>query len=124
MLFSQTMSPMSIAALGIVCAMALSAQTVTFSSIPVTNGPATSLTVGPDGNICFVEGGFSQATVKIGRLTTSGTLTEFPTGIGTGGVCVASITAGPDGNLWVGIGNAIGPGTFGPVLRVNTSGVV
>jgi hypothetical protein len=47
----------------------------------------------PDGNLYFVESGKS----KIGRVTTSGVITEFA--IPTAGY-VEGLTAGPDGAIW------------------------
>jgi virginiamycin B lyase len=47
---------------------------------------------GPDGNIWFAEG------PKIGRMTPSGTLTEFT--VPTANAGAWGITVGPDGNLW------------------------
>jgi virginiamycin B lyase len=52
------------------------------------------ITTGPDGNLWFTE--FSNN--KIGRITPSGTVTEF-SGISTGGLFYADIAAGPDGNV-------------------------
>jgi hypothetical protein len=51
------------------------------------------ITAGPDGNLWFVENNGN----KIGKITTSGTITEYalPSGRWPEG-----ITAGPDGNLW------------------------
>ena len=58
----------------------------------VPNGHVPSNIVsGPDGNLWFTESG------GIGRITTSGVITEFPLPAGTG---LISIAAGPDGNLW------------------------
>ena len=54
--------------------------------------PANSITVGPDGNLWFTEAAF------IGRLTPTGTVTEFP--VPTQMPSLGQITAGPDGNLW------------------------
>ena len=55
------------------------------------------IAVGPDQNIWFSEGKF------IGRLTPSGTLTEFPV------TFAAVLATGPDGNLWYAAGiNEIG----------------
>src|SRR5207244_3742591 len=57
------------------------------------------ITAGPDGNIWFTENDPSPGTGNnIGRLTPTGTLTEFP--IPTGQSCPEGITDGPDGNLW------------------------
>jgi virginiamycin B lyase len=64
--------------------------TKTYFSDGVTGQPA-GLAAGPDGNLWFT-GGFES---KVGRITTSGSVTEFPSVGGFGG-----ITAGPDGNLW------------------------
>jgi streptogramin lyase len=51
---------------------------------------------GPDGNLWFTEGPSFPA---IGRITPSGTITEFRVGLGAGSEPTA-IEAGPDGNLW------------------------
>jgi len=59
----------------------------------VNSGPS-GITAGPDGNLWFTEIDAS----KIGRITPSGTITEFPTP--TAHSAPAGITAGPDGNLW------------------------
>ena len=53
---------------------------------------ATDITVGADGNLWFTEGSGG----KIGRITTSGVITEF----GSGLTLPFSITNGPDGNVW------------------------
>jgi streptogramin lyase len=50
------------------------------------------LTTGPDGNIWFTD------IVSIGRVTPSGTFTDFP--LPWDGQTLPSITTGPDGNLW------------------------
>jgi hypothetical protein len=52
------------------------------------------ITAGPDGNLWFTE---SRAN-KIGRITPSGTIDEFP--VPTAKSLPFGITAGPDGNLW------------------------
>jgi streptogramin lyase len=59
---------------------------------PVNGGPLY-IAAGPDGNLWFTE----QVANKIGRMTTTGDLTEFPLPPGRGpmGIC-----AGPDGNVW------------------------
>jgi virginiamycin B lyase len=49
-----------------------------------------SLVTGPDGALWY--GGVD----KIGRITTAGTVTEYPAGAGY----VAALAVGPDGNLW------------------------
>src|SRR5437588_6350752 len=55
--------------------------------------PSYDITAGPDGNLWFIESNVN----KIGRITPTGTVTEFD--IPTAGD-PSSITAGPDGNLW------------------------
>jgi streptogramin lyase len=52
----------------------------------------TGIAAGPDGALWFVE----HNTAKVGRMTTSGELTEFQ----LPGGAPQAITAGPDGNLW------------------------
>ncbi len=92
------------AAILIVCA-AVSDGQVTFKEFPLTSvgipGIGTepwSITSGPDGNLWFYEVGGSA----IGRITTSGVVTEFPLPA-KGSSSLGRfkwITTGPDGNLW------------------------
>src|SRR5262249_19243621 len=63
-----------------------------FGLLPAS-GPY-ELTTGPDGNVWFTE----NTSNKIGRITTSGTVTEFS--IPTSNSGPQSITTGPDGALW------------------------
>jgi len=51
--------------------------------------------VGPDGNIWFTE----RSGNKIGRITTSGVVTEYSSGMSSTTKPIG-ITTGPDGNLW------------------------
>ncbi|MEA2468992.1 MAG: virginiamycin lyase, partial [Thermoleophilaceae bacterium] len=51
------------------------------------------ITAGRDGNIYFAERGASA----IGKITPSGTITQYSTGLGSGAY---GITTGADGNLW------------------------
>jgi streptogramin lyase len=76
------------------------------------SGVATYITAGSDGNLWFTEGNAN----KIGRITTTGTVTEFGTGISLGHPF--GITASPDGNVWFTInnGNIIG--------RITPAGIV
>ena len=82
------------------------------TSPPVTtfalsaNAAPQSIVSGPDGNLWFTE------AHAIGRLTTSGQLTEFPDS-GHGPV---DITVGPDKNLWFTDGTQIG--------QITTAGVI
>src|SRR4029077_14723934 len=84
--------------------------------IPTSSSVPTSITSGPDGNLWFTE----QATNKIGRITTAGSITEFAIpgckGPNTGGP--TSITAGPDGNLWFTLFFA------NRIAKMTTSGVI
>jgi streptogramin lyase len=58
----------------------------------ITSRP-TGITAGPDGNLWFME----SECDRIGRLTPSGVLAEFPLASGSTPV---SIVTGSDGNLW------------------------
>jgi virginiamycin B lyase len=71
------------------------------------------IATGPDGNVWFIERGASA----VARMTTSGAVTEFP--VGDPDLALDSITAGPDGAMWVTGFN--GPGT---VYRITTDGTV
>ena len=63
---------------------------------PTTTEPPVYMTAGSDGAMWFTEGDM------IGRMTTSGSLTEYGplSSIGTGAPHLAYITPGPDGALW------------------------
>ena len=82
----------------------------------VANGSEpTDITAGADGNLWFTEPG---GKASIGRITTSGSSSEFSTGL-TSNSQPRDIVAGPDGNLWfTEIGN---PGRIG---RITTSGTI
>ena len=67
-------------------------QGLTITEYPVPSGLPQFITAGPDGNLWFTE-----LFSRIGRITTSGVITEFP--VPTAGN-PNGITAGPDGNLW------------------------
>jgi virginiamycin B lyase len=69
------------------------AGTVTEFPIP-TKGTPFDITAGPDGNLWFADPGGN----KIGRITTGGAITEFPTP--TASSFPVGITTGPDGSLW------------------------
>jgi streptogramin lyase len=92
---------------------------MTTAGVQVADYPAAStsgagiagIAAGPDGNLWFTE----QNAGKVGRMTPSGTVTEFPL---PGTPNPSAITSGPDGALWfVDQGNnAIG--------RITTGGTV
>jgi streptogramin lyase len=65
-----------------------------FATQPAYSSPPTELTRGPDGALWFTE----TIANKIGRITTTGSLTEFPIPTADGGP--RGIARGPDGNLW------------------------
>ncbi len=74
------------------------------------SGPAQSIVAGPDGNLWFTE----PSSNKIGRITTSGAITEYS----TKGIEPANITAGPDGNLW------FTEPKSNKIARITTSGAI
>ena len=67
------------------------AAQITEFSIPTEGSSPFGIAAGPDGNLWFTE----ERSKKIGRITTGGTITEFPIGTSPYG-----ISAGPGGNLW------------------------
>lgn len=60
--------------------------------LPAPNSLPGGIAVGPDGNVWFTE-----EAGRIGRITSEGTITEFPLGSGR---IPGSIADGPDGSLW------------------------
>src|SRR5260221_6830523 len=69
------------------------------------------ITAGPDGNVWFAESGGN----KIGRITPSGSITEFPTPTKSSGPW--GITTGPDGNVWF-------TEVVGKIGRITTGGSI
>ncbi len=82
----------------------------TFTSGITTNASLYDAVSGPDGRIWFTE--FSAD--NLAAVTTSGTVTEYPTGALTQ---PNGIAVGPDGNLWTG-------GFGASIEKVTTSGSV
>ncbi len=70
------------------------AGTVTEFNVP--SGTPFGISAGPDGNLWFTDD--AGTTAKIGRVSTGGSITEFP--LSTASSVSQFITAGPDGNLW------------------------
>src|SRR5215831_908848 len=68
-------------------------QPVTITTYSVSGGPA-GITLGSDGAIWFTE----NAGNKIGRITNTGTLTEYDVPTPSSGI--DNIASGPDGALW------------------------
>jgi virginiamycin B lyase len=62
-----------------------------------------AITLGPDGNEWFTD----FLASKIGRITPSGKVTEYPVP-GPTDAGPTSITSGPDGNIWFGRDDAVG----------------
>jgi len=84
----------------------------TITVFPTFVGYPRYITSGPDGNLWFTDVNVG----KIGRMTTNGTVTEFP--IPTFESNPEGITSGPDGNIWFteSTGNKIG--------RITPSGTI
>jgi streptogramin lyase len=78
--------------------------------IPTAKSEPGRLTVGPDGNLWFIE----QAAGKIGRVTPSGAISDFLIP-GAGGTESPALAAGADGNVWF---------ESGVVGRITPSGAV
>lgn len=68
------------------------------------SGPPGRLAAGSDGNVWFT---INSPTNDLGRITPSGTVTEFSL---TGNPSLIGLTAGPDGNLWA--------TTIGDVIKI------
>src|ERR1700760_1003253 len=88
---------------------------VTVYHLPNNSSQPDKLTLGPDGQIWFVE----DQAAAIGEIDTSGNVTEYPL---DSAAQATNITLGPDGAMWFtqqdrnedGLGNKIG--------RIDTSG--
>src|SRR5262249_55224121 len=75
-------------------------------------GVPTAITTGSDGNVWF-----STNDGKIGRITLTGTVTEFPV---PGAASLDGITVGPGGNLWF-IGSTAAHGIVGYMTVAGTA---
>ncbi len=73
-----------------------STGTITLYPITSQSGDEWGITAGPDGNLWFTE----LENGKIGRCTTTGTVTEWSIEATLGGAEPYGIAAGSDGNLW------------------------
>ena len=87
------------------------AQNPGFTEFPLTSGydRPQGIVAGPDGNLWFSE----TTGPNIGKITPSGTITEYPVPSNGSFVQTPWITGGPDGNLWFSDwgNNAIGKST-------------
>ncbi|HEV3254588.1 MAG TPA: hypothetical protein VG033_09285 [Candidatus Acidoferrales bacterium] len=113
---SPAVSPKRIAILNLVVILLLGLAPLAFgdTGYPVPPGRQAEpnlMVVGPDHNIWFTE----LTGEKIGRLTTSGTLTEFKI---AGAQALIGIASGPDGNIW------FTDQYTGKVGHINTSGAL
>ena len=95
--------------------------TFRFFTLPTTGSYLAAITAGSDGNIWFTEvtGTINGPVGKIGRITSTGSITEFPPKGLKGNL--SSITVGPDGNLWFTDGGFSQGGKIG---RVTPAGVI
>jgi len=80
---------------------------ITEYPVPTARSTPFAITAGPDGALWFTE----SASGKVGRITLSGAVTEFP-----GDGALGSIVSGPDGALWF-------TTCCGPIGRLTTSGI-
>jgi uncharacterized protein (TIGR03437 family) len=83
--------------------------------VPTANSGPEYITAGPDGALWFTESNLNN-TGKIGRITTSGAITEYT--VPTADSFPFGITAGPDGALWFTENNTAKIG------RITTSGAI
>lgn len=81
------------------------------------------ITAGPDGALWFVDQAFGL--VEIGRITTSGSLQQFPLpqSKNSGTESIGGITAGPDGNVWFTETFFLGRGDDA-IARITPAGIV
>jgi streptogramin lyase len=92
------------------------------ADFPVEEGfvaAPNDITSGPDGNIWFTQADIDGGRSAINRMTPAGVLTRFPTEPVFPGPFPSftgpfGITAGPDGNLWVTLGEANSIARFTP----------
>jgi virginiamycin B lyase len=97
------------------------AGTITSFALPGTVWPS-SITAGPDGALWFTDFGHWYGDVQrgtsIGRITTSGVVTNYYTDPSL--ATPESITVGPDGALWF-VNGSVDSSSIG---RITTSGVI
>jgi streptogramin lyase len=67
-------------------------------SIPTPDSGARGIVAGRDGNMWFAED--NRARPSVARITTGGTITEFPITTGPSDVSPSRLAVGADGNLW------------------------
>ena len=83
-----------------------------------------NIVAGPDGNLWFADTGDSTGNGAIGRITPSGTITEFTTGLNAN-TEPFGITVGADGDLWFTDPDHGGPAAAIPAIgRITPSGTI
>jgi streptogramin lyase len=90
------------------------AATITEFPLPVANRQPAGIAAGPDGNVWFTE---SANPGAIGRITPTGTISSFSTGLTTNSDPLG-IAAGADGNLW--FTESANPGAIGKITPSGT----
>ncbi len=81
--------------------------TITLYPLDSNYNTGTALTTGPDGALWFTETEITSTPIypsyepAIGRITTSGQITNYPISDGAESHDFTSITTGPDGALWL-----------------------
>ncbi len=87
--------------------------------LPASSSGPEGIAAGPDGNMWFTE----TCGNKIGRITPTGTITEFPLP-NTNASGPRGIAAGPDGNLWFTEGTGPPGCPPGRVGRITPDGTI
>jgi len=99
--YQRCLAALAVLAVGLGALQVIAAEPVSAAPGDITEFALSSgnspvrITAGTDGNLWFTE----HKADPIGRITPTGTITEFTTGI-TPDSRPTMITAGPDGNLW------------------------
>ena len=96
--FALPLSVLSFLAVGAIAPRLAHAQLQWFPeyAIPTANASPSKIVVGPDGNLWFTE----VSGPNIGRITPSGSITEFAVPPNSNFPQTVDITNGPGGNLW------------------------
>jgi streptogramin lyase len=87
------------------------------------HGNAADIAAGPDGNLWFTQNLPVRTGLAIGRITPSGEVTRFKTGLSTR-TQPLDIVAGPDGDLWFTYDAGIRSSTGGGIGRITPPGEI
>lgn len=93
---------------------------ITEFQLSASNSQTGDITAGPDGNLWFTEAVNGGQSGKIGRITPSGQISEFPL---SSSYQAVSITAGPDSALWF-TETASNKGQSGKIGRITPAGQI